>query len=292
MTGGLYNPQLVLRLHPSRSDEKSERLIAQLANRDKAPALFRVRTPLTARILRDWLEKRRYPARFIACGQDRNDQAAAIGWYRNHEYPCLVVAEPLPLPVRPDTRRLFMMNLPLSPETAARDLSAVGGDSLGSEAHVFASRGDRDARLAEAERRFFVISPKDTNDELAQAVLSIAQPTPADTLLLDVLSLCIKLNIDVDTARSRLSNLTALGWGIWDCPDGGQSDWVPPAAARQFGTDIWQNAVDGVNAAVSWIEADACSWASLRKALGESAGPCGNCGWCLGKRGAFMPPEE
>lgn len=42
--------------------------------------------------------------------------------------------------------------------------------------------------------------------------------------------------------------------------------------------------------AVGWLEHDGCARDFLSRQLtGEARGPCGNCGWCLGRRGAFLP---
>ncbi len=50
------------------------------------------------------------------------------------------------------------------------------------------------------------------------------------------------------------------------------------AAARRLGL------------AVGWLEHDGCAREFLSRQLGgETSGPCGNCGWCLGRRGVFLP---
>ena len=44
---------------------------------------------------------------------------------------------------------------------------------------------------------------------------------------------------------------------------------------------------------VAWIENDGCARQFLiRELAGEETGPCGNCGWCLGKRGGYLPSES
>lgn len=45
--------------------------------------------------------------------------------------------------------------------------------------------------------------------------------------------------------------------------------------------------------AAAWIENDGCARQFLaRELFGEAAGRCGNCGWCLGKRGGLMPADD
>ena len=45
--------------------------------------------------------------------------------------------------------------------------------------------------------------------------------------------------------------------------------------------------------AAAWIENDGCARQFLARELsGRTAGRCGNCGWCLGKRGGLMPPDR
>lgn len=50
---------------------------------------------------------------------------------------------------------------------------------------------------------------------------------------------------------------------------------------------------DALARAVAWVENDGCARQFLALALhGRTTGPCGNCGWCLGKRGGLLPPDE
>ncbi len=44
---------------------------------------------------------------------------------------------------------------------------------------------------------------------------------------------------------------------------------------------------------IRWVENDGCARQFISSALyGQASCPCGNCGWCLGKRGGFLPQEK
>ena len=70
-------------------------------------------------------------------------------------------------------------------------------------------------------------------------------------------------------------------------------DWI---AAASRGEDDPAEAVMAAKRELArvtaWIENDGCARQYFVRELFEnSIGPCGNCGWCLGKRGSYLPPE-
>lgn len=61
---------------------------------------------------------------------------------------------------------------------------------------------------------------------------------------------------------------------------------------REFPESALPDRIDRLNRAIAWLEHDGCARVFLARELrGETAGVCGNCGWCLGRPVAFLPPE-
>ena len=59
-----------------------------------------------------------------------------------------------------------------------------------------------------------------------------------------------------------------------------------------YAGDACRGRLERLNQAVAWLEHDGCARVFLARGLrGETAGVCGNCGWCLGRKGTFLPPE-
>lgn len=154
----------------------------------------------------------------------------------------------------------------------------------------FLKRTGRDARMAASEQ---------TEDDLLRTAawfraadnpaLIVAEPLPPPLDRPDVRRLFI-MNLPPSLAAAA-SDLDAAGG------DGLEAEAEIFASEsdrrrRLEALDGDPAALERLNAAVFWLEHDGCARSFLNQNLyGETTGPCGNCGWCLGRRGAFLPPE-
>ena len=65
-----------------------------------------------------------------------------------------------------------------------------------------------------------------------------------------------------------------------------EADEALPSAKRRRA----ELAREDIVQAVAWIEHQGCAWEALCRELGSPIpGPCGNCGWCLGRRTGLLP---
>lgn len=102
------------------------------------------------------------------------------------------------------------------------------------------------------------------------AALADIEVTGKDGLLAD-----IEFFASERDRNLRLAEIDALAKAE---PDGGQSDQ--------------ENLRKELADSIEWIENDGCARQFLHKHLfGLDTGVCGNCGWCLGKRGGLLPRD-
>ena len=149
-----YNPLLTLRINNSLTVHKGRALAERLSGSPPGARLFRVRSDLTATVLQAWLAEKKITAPVLSPGLLVEQRKKTISSFKKNKNSSLIVAEPLPLPVKPAVRSLWLMNLPPSLPALLADLQAVGRDGLLCQADVFASQGDFQARLAELEQRY------------------------------------------------------------------------------------------------------------------------------------------